>query len=294
MAAVRRVSEDPCLQSLTKLLAPGDVVGLFSTEQVPADRNLAVIAQKVVDQMVYERGEAAPISGVVVKLTPADVPEMLHLAELTKPGPFGARTIALGSYIGIRSGGQLVAMAGERMKFDGFTEISAVCSHPEHRGRGLSSLLVSTLMRTDPRTQRNTVFACLRRQHERCRALQETRLRTPAFNYSDSSETGRADRLSVAAASLGWPQTCLAISLLTAAMIASPRQRSSQFRYRRLLSHSIVWSSNMPANKALTTAQGLFLSPRPNSPRRLRSRRLVRTPRPSVGEHPEEHRLCPA
>jgi ribosomal protein S18 acetylase RimI-like enzyme len=147
MAAVRDVSEDPCLQSLTKLLAPGDVVGLFSTEQVPADRNLAVIAQKVVDQMVYERGETALISGVVVKLTPADVPEMLHLAELTKPGPFAARTIALGSYIGIRSGGQLVAMAGERMKFDGFTEISAVCSHPEHRGRGLSSLLVSTLMR---------------------------------------------------------------------------------------------------------------------------------------------------
>ncbi len=132
---------------MTKLLAPGDVVGLFSTEQVLADRNLAVIAQKVVDQMVYERGEAAPISGVVVKLTPADVPEMLHLAELTKPGPFAARTIALGSYIGIRSGGQLVAMAGERMKFDGFTEISAVCSHPDHRGRGLSSLLVSTLMR---------------------------------------------------------------------------------------------------------------------------------------------------
>ena len=63
MAAVRRVSEDPCLQSLTKLLAPGDVVGFFSTEQVPADRNLAVIAQKVVDQMVYERGEAAPSAG---------------------------------------------------------------------------------------------------------------------------------------------------------------------------------------------------------------------------------------
>ena len=147
MAAVRDVSEEPCLQSLTKLLAPGDVVGLFSTEPVHADRNLAVIAQKFVDQMVYERDETAPSSGVVVKLTPADVPEMLHLAELTKPGPFAARTIALGSYIGIRSGGQLVAMAGERMKFDGFTEISAVCSHPDHRGRGLSSLLVSTLMR---------------------------------------------------------------------------------------------------------------------------------------------------
>jgi hypothetical protein len=79
MAAVREVSEDACLQSLTNLLAAGDVVGLFSTEPVPADRNLAVIAQKVVDQMVYERGEAVAITGVVVKLTPSDVPEMLHL-----------------------------------------------------------------------------------------------------------------------------------------------------------------------------------------------------------------------
>jgi predicted GNAT family acetyltransferase len=147
MAAVRDVSEDACLQSLAKLLAPGDVVGLFSTEPVSAVRNLAVIAQMVVDQMVYERGEAAPIIGEYVNLTPSDVPEMLHLAELTKPGPFAAQTIALGSYVGIRSGGQLVAMAGERMKFDGFTEISAVCSHPDHRGRGHSSLLVSTLMR---------------------------------------------------------------------------------------------------------------------------------------------------
>ena len=81
-----------------------------------------------------------------MNLTPADVPEMLHLAELTKPGPFAARTIALGSYVGIRSGGRLVAMAGERI-IDGFTEISAVCSHPDYRARGFSSLLVITLMR---------------------------------------------------------------------------------------------------------------------------------------------------
>jgi predicted GNAT family acetyltransferase len=70
------------------------------------------------------------------------------LAELTKPGPFAQRTIVLGSYIGIRSGDQLVAMAGERMRFDGFTEISAVCTHPAHRGRGHAVLLVGTLMRS--------------------------------------------------------------------------------------------------------------------------------------------------
>jgi len=73
---------------------------------------------------------------------------MMHLVELTKPGPFAARTIALGSYIGIRQGGQLVAMAGERMRFDGFTEISAVCTHPDHRGRGHAFFLVGTLMRS--------------------------------------------------------------------------------------------------------------------------------------------------
>jgi hypothetical protein len=66
---------------------------------------------------------------------------------LTKPGPFAARTIELGSYIGVRSGSHLVAMAGERMRFDGFTEISAVCTHPDHRGRGHARLLVRALMR---------------------------------------------------------------------------------------------------------------------------------------------------
>jgi predicted GNAT family acetyltransferase len=143
MAAVREVS-DACLQALSELLAPGDAVGLFSAETVIAGKYLdVVVAQKVVDQMVYERGQAAPVSSEFIELTPADVPEMLHLVELTKPGPFAARTIALGSYIGLRSRGQLIAMAGERLKFDGFTEISAVCSHPNHRGRGHSSSLVS-------------------------------------------------------------------------------------------------------------------------------------------------------
>ncbi len=146
MSAVREVS-DASIRDLAGLLAPGDIVGLFSAEPVAATRDLTVMLHKFVDQMVYEGSEAAPTAGVVAKLAPADVPEMMHLAELTKPGPFAARTIALGSYIGIRDGGQLVAMAGERMRFDGFTEISAVCSHPDHRGRGYSSLLVGTLMR---------------------------------------------------------------------------------------------------------------------------------------------------
>jgi ribosomal protein S18 acetylase RimI-like enzyme len=148
MCSVRQVS-DACLQALAALMAPGDIVGLFSAEPVTASSGLAVLAQKFVEQMVYEGGEVPPAAdaGAVAKLTPDDVSDMMRLVDVTQPGPFAPRTIALGTYIGIRSAGTLIAMAGERMKFDGFTEISAVCTHPAHRGRGYASVLVRTLMR---------------------------------------------------------------------------------------------------------------------------------------------------
>lgn len=146
MAAIREVSGD-CLDALTALMAPGDVVGLFGTEPVPRGRGLTVIMQKSIEQMVFERdASAADTAAAVIKLTAIDIPEMLGLVELTQPGPFAARTIELGSYLGIRSEGRLVAMAGERMRFDGFTEISAVCTHPQHRGRGHAASLVRALM----------------------------------------------------------------------------------------------------------------------------------------------------
>ncbi|WP_432535917.1 GNAT family N-acetyltransferase [Kineococcus arenarius] len=72
-----------------------------------------------------------------------DVPEVLDLVERTRPGPFGRRTRLLGTYLGIRDGaGRLVAVAGERLHPPGFTEISAVCTDPAARGRGLASRLV--------------------------------------------------------------------------------------------------------------------------------------------------------
>jgi ribosomal protein S18 acetylase RimI-like enzyme len=146
MAAIREIS-DACLQALTALMNPGGVVGLFSAQPVSDGRELAVIDRKVVEQMVYEGNTPKPAAGHYVTLTADDVPEMMRLVELTKPGPFAVRTIALGCYIGIRREDQLVAMAGERMRFDGFTEISAVCTHPGYRKRGYSSLLVGALTR---------------------------------------------------------------------------------------------------------------------------------------------------
>lgn len=90
----------------------------------------------------------ASIRGVeIVTLGADDAPEMVALTELTKPGPFSARTHELGTFLGIRIDGKLVAMAGERMKPANYTEITAVCVHPSHRGRGYGQALLGAISR---------------------------------------------------------------------------------------------------------------------------------------------------
>jgi predicted GNAT family acetyltransferase len=146
MAGVREMSE-ASLNALAALMSPGDVVGLFGPEPVPEVGDLLVVAHKHIDQMTCDRQDDSPHGGHITELTPADVPDMLHLVDLTKPGPVSAGAIALGTYLGIRYAGKLIAMAGERMRFDGFTEISAVCTHPGYRGCGYASSLVCALVR---------------------------------------------------------------------------------------------------------------------------------------------------
>lgn len=75
-----------------------------------------------------------------------DVPEMLDLVARTEPGPFRPRTIELGTYVGIRDQGNLVAMAGERLRLPSWTEISAVCTDHAYRGRGLATRLLRTVV----------------------------------------------------------------------------------------------------------------------------------------------------
>jgi ribosomal protein S18 acetylase RimI-like enzyme len=76
-----------------------------------------------------------------VVLGATDVPEILDLVSRAQPGPFGKRTVELGRYLGIRLDGRLVAMAGERLRLPGWTEVSAVCTDPAYRGRGLGARL---------------------------------------------------------------------------------------------------------------------------------------------------------
>lgn len=105
-----------------------------------------VLVADRIAQMVWNGGRSARVDPAAITLGAEDVAEMLALATLTKPGPFALRTPELGRYIGVREEGILVAMAGERLRLDGYTEVSAVCTRPTHRGRGHASALVWQLV----------------------------------------------------------------------------------------------------------------------------------------------------
>jgi ribosomal protein S18 acetylase RimI-like enzyme len=136
---------------LARLVGPGGLADLFTAEVTPPDSWAPVFGMDGV-QMVAPTGGlglggGARVGAAVVELGSADVPDMLALAELTRPGPFWRRTIELGTYLGVRENGVLVAMAGERLRPPGWSEISAVCTAPQARGRGHAATLVRAVMR---------------------------------------------------------------------------------------------------------------------------------------------------
>ncbi len=136
----------PEYEALAQILS-GDTAALFldSKPVLPADWTMRISGD--IYQMTLDD---APLpvnpNHVVRKLTQQDVPEMLALTRLTEPGPFLPRTIELGSYYGIHESGSLVAIAGERLRLTGFTEVSAVCTHPDFRGRGYGNALMSVVI----------------------------------------------------------------------------------------------------------------------------------------------------
>lgn len=92
-------------------------------------------------QMTGKALTASSRSVAYETLTETDAPAMLALATLTKPGPFRSSTRKLGPFIGVKQDGELIAMAGRRLRVDGFTELSGICTHPNHRGKGLAAAL---------------------------------------------------------------------------------------------------------------------------------------------------------
>ncbi|GES08712.1 hypothetical protein Amac_023080 [Acrocarpospora macrocephala] len=125
---------------VAKLAGRGGTVAVAGLAVVPPE-GWEVVFNMAGVQMTGEDVTGAP-DDEAVQLGPEDVPEMMDLVERTQPGPFLPRTIELGSYLGIRRGGALVAMAGERLRPPGWTEISAVCTDEAFRGRGLAGRLV--------------------------------------------------------------------------------------------------------------------------------------------------------
>jgi ribosomal protein S18 acetylase RimI-like enzyme len=125
---------------IAELVGPGGVVPLAGTrDRPPAD--WPVLAEYDAVQMVDVGLVAAP-DPEAVRLGHDDVPEMLDLVRRTEPGPFTERTIELGTYLGVRRDGRLIAMAGERLHPPGWTEISAVCTDEAYRRTGLATRLI--------------------------------------------------------------------------------------------------------------------------------------------------------
>ncbi len=143
--AVFLASADDSAESLNAMAAlnPADG-GMILMEARPAPLAPAMTVAGARDgvQMICSTLNPGAPDLAFEPLTEADAPEMLALASLTKPGPFFEKTHRLGDFIGVRRDGRLIAMAGERMKPAGFTEVSGVCTHPDARGRGLAAGLM--------------------------------------------------------------------------------------------------------------------------------------------------------
>jgi ribosomal protein S18 acetylase RimI-like enzyme len=123
---------------LATLAGPGAELSI--TAEPPRELGWEIRGTRATRQLVDASVRAVRDPQAVV-LTAADVPEMVDLVRRTGPGPFRLRTVELGTYLGFRHGGRLVAMAGERIRPPGWSEISAVCTDPAYRGRGLAARL---------------------------------------------------------------------------------------------------------------------------------------------------------
>jgi predicted GNAT family acetyltransferase len=129
------------LQTLAHLVRESESLVLLQADGIVLPPGITVASTTAAVQMVAERPSTVERDGRIEQLQEADAPAMLALAELTKPGPFSQRALNLGEFWGVKENGTLMAMAGERMKQEGFTEISGVCCHPDVRGRGYARLL---------------------------------------------------------------------------------------------------------------------------------------------------------
>jgi ribosomal protein S18 acetylase RimI-like enzyme len=139
------------LENLFQLLPAGKKVFVSRDEAIKLDQTKwNVLQQMDCCQMVYEKpinSFVTPISSLIAPLGMEHVPQMLELTALTKPGPFFEKTILFGNYFGIFMDGRLAAMTGQRMHPVPYLEVSAVCTHPDFRGKGYAKALMLHVMK---------------------------------------------------------------------------------------------------------------------------------------------------
>ena len=134
------------LDGLAEIIPDGGRAGLVTTEPLKLPETLEQVASGEVVQFTAEAFAPVASGNLAYRdLTVVDVPAMIELVEMTRPGPFGPRTIEFGRYVGVFDGARLIAMAGERLHLDGFGEVSAVCTHLDYQGRGLGKAMVSVI-----------------------------------------------------------------------------------------------------------------------------------------------------
>lgn len=133
---------DAAYDALRPLAREHEKLVLFLEDPARPPAGWQVDFEGPLTQMVGPAELPEPEDFGIEPLGEADIPEMVALAKLTQPGPFRTRTWDLGGYVGIRRDGRLAAMAGERLHLDGYTEISAVCTHPEYQNRGYARALM--------------------------------------------------------------------------------------------------------------------------------------------------------
>lgn len=133
-------------EALAALVPPGGELWIVERDPIAPPPGTRILREARLAQMVAEdiRGDT-DLEPLV--LTEDDAAEMRALALMTKPGPFHPLTHRLGRFIGIRENGRLAAMAGERMRLPGLAEVSGVCTHPDHRGRGHAKALMRIVAR---------------------------------------------------------------------------------------------------------------------------------------------------
>lgn len=140
--ASSRDDAEASLRALASLIQPGQRAYVLQVPRIVVPEECVIVKEAGGVQLVATRSLAAEATHDGVEVLQArDAAEMLALATLTEPGPFLWRTHTMGRFLGVRLDGRLAAMAGERMRFPGFTEVSGVCVHPDFRGRGLARRL---------------------------------------------------------------------------------------------------------------------------------------------------------